>query len=191
MKFTYPVPGGTITGRFNDPSVATPSRIHGALDIAPTKQRDIVAPERGLLHAWVAIRPQEGMLWPADPFVHQRGYAFANYFYDMFGGVLVLQVPDPSTGAVSRTHVITHSYGNQLFNWRPFANVRKHWVEQPADDRFPIFAVYTDQILVSDGDVIGGVGNAGFSTGSHIHWEVHTGATWNAHRNRIDAEEFL
>lgn len=191
MKFVFPVPGGRITGRFDDPSVASPTRIHGAIDIAPLHDNTIIAPEGGFLHAWVSVRQVEGDTWPRTPTIHGKPYDFSNYFYDMYGGCLILVVEDPSTGAVSRTHILTHSYGNQIFNRFPFSDVKKHWVEQHADDRFPIFAVYTDRVLVREGDMIGHVGNAGFSTGAHVHWEIHHGYQWNTHRLRMDPQEGL
>ena len=68
---------------------------------------------------------------------------------------------------------------------------KNSWTEQKADDRFPIIGVHTEKIIVKEGDSIGFVGNAGYSTGPHIHWEIHHGYKWQKHNDRLNPERYL
>lgn len=185
MKFSPPVKG-RITAAFDQPrplGAEKPTHIHGAVDIAASVGTPIYAPEPGLAFYWVAMRPEPGKFWPKMPRLYRheiKSFPFANYFYDMFGGVIVLRAPD------MRTHLITHSYARQLFNLGTMRHMRKWWVEESADKRFPISAVYSETRSVDEGDVIGYVGNAGYSTGAHIHWEVHPSYSWYRHEDRIE-----
>jgi hypothetical protein len=113
-------------------------------------------------------------------------------------------------------HVFAHSFANQLFNKRPYASRcrREHssecrvYYEEPGKSRFPKHAIHTfeNPVSVKTGDLIGYVGDAGFSTGSHIHYEIHNSRfewtkwhervdpkdlyreTWNRHKGDIDYE---
>ena len=181
-----PIKSGRITGHFDDPSKSDPTRIHGALDVVDPEPDggDIVAPISGDAMGWIAHRPASTMFWPELPYCHGRRCSFANYFYDMFGGVIIL------TGWDGHTHIITHSYGRQLthpasifFNWA--------WVEEHKDARWPIFGLYSAVVPVEKGEIIGRVGSAGFSTGKHVHWEVHRTTVWQPHVERIDPEQHL
>lgn len=179
-----PIKGGRITGHFNDPSKSDPNRIHGALDVAPDNLRDIVAPVNGVVMGWIAHRQEPGTYWPELPHFYDLDFPFANYFYDMFGGVIILQRNN------GETHIITHSYGRQLTERpAPFYNWR--WIEEEKVTRWPIFGLYSSRTVVEKGEVIGRVGNAGFSTGAHVHWEVHPTSDWHSHVNRIDPEQHL
>jgi hypothetical protein len=176
-----PIPGGRISGRFNDPSKSDPKRIHGALDVAPVHSRDLVAPEDGIAFGWIARRTPNGpQYWPGRPDVHGETFPFANYFYDMFGGVVIVRT------AVGRTHVLTHSFGRQLTQHSIFEHWG--WAEEAAKERFPIFGIFSEQVPVAEGDVITRVGDAGFSTGAHVHWETHPSYAWAEHKQRIDTE---
>lgn len=194
FRFAIPVPHGKLTAPFNQPRPLGKKRsthIHGAIDIAPDQSNVIVAPEAGLLRGYVAVRPTDGMHWPAAIMIDNLTFPFANYFYDMFGGVLILRVPNGSRNNTLRTHVITHSWGNQIFDGHPLDTARTHWIEESDEKRFPIHAIYTDEIKVGKGQTIGRVGNAGFSTGKHIHWECHHGYRWQRHDERINPQEHV
>lgn len=193
MRFSRPV-AGTITARFTQKrpiGAQEKTHIHGAVDIAGAVGQPIYAPESGSVFGYIGIRHQSRQWWPQYIEIHGQGFPFLNYFYDTFGGVIVLRSHNDNPAVTVRTHVLTHSYANQIINHEPFADFTAHWLEERADARFPVFAVYTDEIIVEKGDVIGHVGNAGFSTGAHVHWEIHKGYAWQRHDERLNPAEYL
>lgn len=181
-KLILPIKDGNITQTFNEKSAHDSSHIHGAIDIGASIKTPILAPEDGNIFGWLAIRYKEGMFWPELPKVNNYNeYSFCNYFYDMYGGVTVLESSDSE-----RTHLFCHSYGNQIFNIafgeENIENVYPDglqptvkFVEQKKDSRWPILGIYTTKVKVKQGDVIGYIGHAGFNLGSHLHWEIHPG----------------
>ena len=173
---------GTITTDFTEPRpVSNPGdHIHGAVDIAAPVNTPIFAPEDGSIIAWVAYRLLRGTYWPEMPVIDSGTMPWCNYFYDTFGGVLIL------AGDSGVVHVITHSYSNQLFNKGLFRDIRCY--EEKANTRWPMHAVHTGKHSVLKGAKIGFVGNAGFSTGPHIHWEIHHGWKWDRWEDRINPE---
>lgn len=178
---------GPITTDFFEPRpLSKPldqrDHVHGAIDIGAPTSSPIKAPESGSAFGWMSTRPEEGMYWPEIPIVNDFQMHFRNYFYDTFGGILVLL-------AKNNTHIITHSYAKQIFESRIFEGC--HPVEEKKDSRFPILGWYTELKEVREGEVIGRVGNAGYSTGSHIHWEIHPGSEWYPHKKRINPETWL
>lgn len=187
---------GTITAKFNQMRplkgrTEENEHIHGAVDIAAPSGRTITAPEAGLLRGYIARRaPNNGSQYWDDPIVMphhayvNRVFPFSNYFYDMFGGVLVLR-------AGERTHIFTHVFGRQMFNYGIFTEYPKYWHEEKGKLRWPIFAIYTPEVPVGVGQAIGKVGDAGYSSGPHVHWEIHNGYRWNKHLERINPESLL
>jgi hypothetical protein len=179
---------GRITTDFVEPrplSVPPGQRdhIHGAIDIAAAVGTPIKCPESGVAWAWCAFRPKSGIYWPNLPVVLDNANPWCNYFYDTFGAVLLVHSMDRT-----RTHIITHSYANQIFNKSVFPDTV--YIEEEEDKRFPIHAMYTPHRLCNAGEVIGYVGNAGYSTGPHIHYEIHHGLKWERWENRINPERW-
>jgi len=177
---------GPVTTNFFEPRplskpIDERDHIHGAIDIAAPVNAPIVAPEAGTVFAWAAYRPEPGMYWPEKPVINGSPLPYANYFYDTYGAILILR----GSGA-SHVHVIAHSYANQVVNKGLFQG--SYYYEEKADRRFPLHAIYTDRHDVKEGSVIGYVGNAGYSTGSHIHWEIHHGWKWNRWEDRVNPE---
>lgn len=171
------------TGSFDQPRPLTAEKkthIHGAEDLASGPGAKILAPEAGRLYCFCAIRPDTKRSLGELASV---GWAFdflgRPYFYDVYGGVLIIVSKDGS-----RTHLLTHSYRNQIFNE---VGIRPIVQESPKDERFPICAEHTFHNggrEVREGQEICGVGNAGFSTGHHIHWEIHHGQQWTEYHLR-------
>jgi len=186
---------GKITSGFNEPRpMSDPGKhIHGAIDIGDPVGTPIKAPESGSAFCYVGVRQDDGEYWPKMPMLHDKLFHWCNYFYDMFGGVIVLMAHNGDPREITRTHIITHCYGNQIFNKSIFKDypAPAPWVEQAQDWRFPVHGIFTDKIMVSEGDIIGFVGNAGYSTGPHIHHEIHHGYKYEKHADRVNPEEIF
>lgn len=176
----WPFPGNTnITTQWDDPRpVSNPGEHpHAAIDIGLKVGSQILAPERGKLYLYCAIRHKDGVYWPANEMIH---FPYRNYFYDMYGAILVLK------GDSGLTHLFAHSYMKQLHN-----NSTHDWayIEQKADLRFPIFCMLAGEIEVFAGATIGRTGNAGYSSGPHCHYEQHEGFIWQDWKDRPDPEK--
>jgi len=177
-----PIDGALTTDFFEPRPISNPGdHIHGAVDLAAPINTEIHAPEAGVVFAWAAYRPEAPMYWPDVPVINRRGLPYCNYFYDTYGAILILH-------GITHTHIIAHSYANQLFGKHLFQG--NYTYEEKADTRFPMHAVYTDRTEVREGALIGYVGNAGYSTGPHIHWEIHHGWHWNRWEDRINPENW-
>lgn len=187
-KVLLPIKGAYITQKFDVMTATGGDHIHGALDLSGKIGTEILAPEDGFIYGFVNIRYKDGQYWENIPNVRgiRDNFAFCNYFYDMFGGVTVLESKDGR-----RTHLFCHSYGNQIFN-QSFYDTNKVFVEEKKNSRFPIFGIYTEKIEVTKGDIIGRVGQAGYNMGTHLHWEIHSGINnWQTYDQRIDPETLL
>jgi len=185
---------GKLTSNFYEPRpLSNPGKHpHGAVDISAAIGTPIYAPESGTVFCYTGIRKEEKTYWPNPiPKVHGKPFPFRNYFYDMYGGIIVLQAHNGNPEKVTRTHIIAHSYGSQIFNKSIFNEYRSHWVEETEDERFPFHAMYTEYIIATEGTLIGFVGNAGYSTGAHVHWEIHHGFQWEEHKNRVNPERYF
>ena len=165
------------------PEMEKKIHVHGAVDLATIVGDPIRAPEAGHAFGWCAFRPMPALYWDETPEIHGAPFEFRNYFYDTFGGVIIVRSLDGK-----RVHVITHTYKNQIFNKGIY--VFGGTCEQKKDARFPIHAIHTEPKRVVAGDVVGFVGNAGFSTGPHVHWEIHRGNAWNWWDRRINPERW-
>lgn len=174
---------GPITTDFHEPRpVSDPGKhIHGAIDIGAPVGEPIRAPEAGVYMYWVAIRHKDGEYWPHEVIINDMKFYWSNYFYDMYGGLILVL-----SGDGKRVHIIAHSYVNQLFNKNGKLQVRTY--EEKIDKRFPLLAVYSKAEVCREGEKLGYVGNAGYSTGSHIHWEIHNGWSWDVWDKRINPE---
>lgn len=180
-----PVIGGIITATFDEPRpLSNPGlHIHGALDIAqnPRGIAMVHAPFAGTAQAFVFIRPPNAG-WQTDGhglFMDKpeiRDEPLREYWEDIYGGVIALEEP---TG---RFHVMTHFFFSQL-NAR-FGLTR--YVETRAKSRWPCRMFTSVLVRVKRGEPLCNIGNAGFSTGPHLHWEVHNSRKLDRYEKRID-----
>ena len=169
---------------------------HGAVDIAgdswAVMEVPYHAPENGRLYCMISIRPDSTRSWPREKQVQAKtrgGTAlvptrFLEYWYDTYGVVMFLH------GKSGLLHVFAHTYGSQLFARRPVDPLGLAWEEEPAQVRWPVFCLsnFGSPTVVERGDFIGLVGNAGFSTGKHLHYEIHQGFVWDRWEDRLDPE---
>lgn len=183
---TLPVKGRVSAG-FDQPRPLTQDRkthIHGAWDIAARIGTPIYAPESGTLTYFVFIRPSSDRRNIAV-LANKANcpFEFGDHYYwaDIYGSVILVQ-------SNNHTHVMTHSYQNQLQNRGLGATVAWGYVEEDDDHRFPTRGLHTfgSPIKVDEGAQVGYVGNSGFSTGPHVHWEIHRRHTWNPWGTRIN-----
>lgn len=199
----YPIHKGRITADFNQmrPLTAkTKTHKHAAFDIVSTGDNKIYCPvDKGRIFGYLCRRAPEviekekllyNRYWPKKPVVHGKEFEFANYFQDVYGGIVLLEELNNNNDVIS-THLFCHCYANQIFNLSVLKNVGSYSVEEKKDSRFPIIANYTDKLNVKIGDVIGYIGNAGYSTGQHVHWEIHPGEKWHSYDYRIDPVKYI
>lgn len=158
------------------------THVHGAIDIGVPVGTNIIAPEDGWVWYHFQIRKQDkgyqNLQWIEDGVP----YAFRNYFYDVFGGLICME-----GDVTALTHVFAHIYINQLFN-KPWICKEDYVFDEVETDNIFSFNFHTKSHLrkVLAGDKIGESGNAGFSMGPHIHYEIHNGREWTKHENRPD-----
>ena len=179
---------GRITTDFYEPRplskpIEKRDHVHGAIDIGVSMGTPILMPEDGRLWRWAAFRYEQGEVWPEMPILIDYGNSFCNYFYDTFGGIIIVHSADEL-----RTHIIAHLYCNQLFNR---FDQRVHYIEEKKKARFAIHGLFTESHEEKEGSVIGYVGDAGFSSGPHVHWEIHHGSRWEKWESRINPVMWL
>ena len=178
----WPFPNNTrITAGFNEsrPLAKPGAHKHGAIDIGLKVGSQIIAPEIGMLFGYIAIRPAEDLYWPSNEITNNP---YKNYFYDMFGGILILK------GESGITHIFAHLYGNQLLN-KIDLNWKNTFKEEKESLRFPLLCFQSKEQEVFEGADIGVSGNAGYSTSAHCHYEMHNGFIWQKHEVRPNPEK--
>ena len=182
----HPIPSGRLTASFTEQRpLSNPYRDHGAEDYAARIGTVIRAPEDGTLYGFAAFRDSrkdskgERPTWDGL-YIKGEDFPFKDYFYDIFGSLALLH------GKSGLVHIFAHIYMNQLHNSTLFPEESWKYVEESGQARWPLHAMHTlySPKLVKEGDRVGAVGNAGYSTGSHVHWEIHRGWTWTKYSDR-------
>jgi murein DD-endopeptidase MepM/ murein hydrolase activator NlpD len=181
MDTKFPV-AGKITATFGQPRPleGPKTHIHGAIDIACPVGTAIFAPEDGVLFYGAVWRTGNKTDW-----ICRENYPWQNYFYDIFGGLIILKTFS------GRVHLFAHSYFNQLYNRGFVPDYQWIYIEQPEDERYPVHGMITNiGTPKKKGEHIGDVGNAGYSTGAHVHWEIHNAWEVTPYAERLDPRTF-
>lgn len=185
--YVFPVEGGQVTAGYYDPRPYSKppekrDRFHKGWDIASDAERpEILAPETGKLYFHMIVRaPNDYMgdqFWP-----NSRWYAFSNFYFDTYGCLTLLH------GDSGRWYVFAHQDPDTMFSLVRDYGIMKSWTrEGDGYNRYVRAYLTLDMpVGVSEGDPVGHIGNSGYSTGSHLHMQIHKNRSY---QSRIDPAE--
>ncbi len=183
-----PVKGGRVTAGFRDarPLSNPGEHIHGALDIAGG-EGIIRAPCSGAARGYAIFR-REGFSFGPGEKAEILGLPFAHYYEDIFGAFVAIE----ESGS-RRLHLLCHIWPAAILNVstrRPFSF--DGYIESASTERFSAHILVTTKRDVVEGEVLAPVGNAGFSTGVHVHWEIHRQCgQLDPYEKRINPEDYI
>lgn len=190
MTYTRPC-AGQITARWAEMrplSVPVEKRdhVHGAIDIGGAGIVPLFAPAACDVYRFVIVRPESGGSWKWQLREGELSrLPWGEYTYDIYGGVTVCDTYD------GHVHLFCHSYMRQLQD--ATRGLLWSYEEQPSDARFPVMLWHTFGWAqrAEAGEVIGAVGNAGYSFGPHLHYEIHRGWVNTPYAERPNPEDHL
>ena len=193
-----PVAGGVITTPFNEmrPLTVPPAQrwhVHGALDIA-RGDGVVVSPVDGEAQAWAIFRgidpKTDGHAWGSSEKPDILALPWRGYWFEVYGGIIT--IIERGTG---RLHILCHFWPARILNHDPEFDGPWHsiyYLEERTVTRWPSHILMTDQVYVKAGQRLAPVGNAGQSTGPHVHWEIHHQADMlDDYAKRINPQEYL
>jgi len=188
------IKGGKITAGFTDKrplSVPAEKRnhIHGAIDIAGGDGL-VRSPVDGIAQGFAIFRA------PGGGWDHEKekrlilDMPWREYFADIFGAIITIE--ERRTG---RLHILAHFWPEVVIDGSSKATVQfqyDNYLETAKEDRFVSHILMTKRIEVEKGDILAPVGNAGFSTGAHVHWEIHHSTKrLDVFEKRVNPEDYL
>lgn len=189
---TLPVKGGRITAPYNDirPLGAAASsaalHLHGALDIAGG-DGFVRAPTDGVATGYIIFRSSPSGSWSQQDKPEILALPWRDYWQDIYGGIVSLR------DHLGRIHILAHFWPRSLLHGGgqyPFQFDR--YVESALPGRFPHHMLISSPAHVREGQTLAKIGNAGYSTGAHCHWEIHPHTDrLSPYAERIDPETLL
>jgi len=193
-----PVKGGVITTPFDEmrPLTVSPARrwhVHGAIDIA-RGDGIVVSPVDGEAQAYVIYRgiapKSDGRPWGKDEKPAILALPWRGYWAEVYGGIIT--IIERGTG---RLQILCHFWPNRILNHDPEFNGPWHsmyYLEEKQVTHWPSHILMTDQVYVKAGQRLAPIGNAGQSSGPHVHWEIHHQADkLDDYSDRVHPEEYL
>ena len=172
---------GIITANFYDPRpLSRPGEhVHGAVDIVQGRGQSplVYSLVEGTLVARVIRRPPQGA-WASNEKLGITSDPVHLYFEDIYGGIITIEEDS------GRYHILAHFYGSQLHKRFSLSE----YTETIADSCWPVHMWKSKEVRVQVGEPLVNIGNAGYSTGPHLHWEIHHSRTLDPYSERLDPE---
>lgn len=146
---------------------------HGAIDYGVSKGTLITSPENGILYYHLLARQAKGthnLFWQDKVW-----YAFSNYFYEIWGGLIIVE------GRTGYTHVFAHIEASVIGK---MLNEKTSGIDIIESEQGLLISNLSYGIPIGVAEPIGYSGNAGYSTGPHVHYEIHRNRKWIPHQYR-------
>ena len=192
------IQGGIITAGFDELrplSVPMDRRdhVHGALDISGG-DGIVLSPVDGEAQGFVIFRGVEPSVqirnWGQDEKPDILSLPWREYWQDIFGAIIVI-----IERGTSRLHILAHFWPSKVLNHDPEFGGPFHsiyYLEERSKTGWPSHILMTDEVYVKQGQRLAPLGNAGYTTGPHVHWEIHHQADMlDDYAKRINPQEYL
>ena len=182
---TFPFTGSSVKVT-DDYFTERTNGLHRAWDLSAPYSSRIVAPENGKLLLLYMVRA--GSPLPshqeASSLLNNEAAQFSWYFADRYGAIAIL------LGAARWyvfTHLIVSDFFDSAFRRSLDIDIGK-WRDTDASRFIEVYSNWKDQPLpaIREGEPIGLIGDSGYSTGPHCHFEICPAGYEDGAPSRID-----